>query len=234
MLNSAVISYKELAPKRVEPRLQEIYRKFAGKLTEYERELKENFSLKAEFDPDEVRRKLEISKERFERKQKLEAEVAKEIERVYNNNDLAGVEEEEQEEQKGQDDLLPKNAQVRQSKARSQGDEMDIADKGFDTESDFASVEIMEADQALPGTPPHLGGAIELSSDDSMSLIDSDMSRDDSLADAAGSGHDSFAEDDMHLDADQAMAPKDDPDVVGSGDVVVDDLVTNPTMVRGS
>ena len=53
-VKDAVISYASLKP-RVEPRLQEIYRKFAVKLTEYEHELEDNFNIKGKFDAQQVR-----------------------------------------------------------------------------------------------------------------------------------------------------------------------------------
>lgn len=53
-VNDHVISYASLKP-RVEPRLQEIYRKFASKLTEYEHELAANFNVKGNFKPEKVR-----------------------------------------------------------------------------------------------------------------------------------------------------------------------------------
>lgn len=53
-----MISYASLKP-RVEPRLQEIYRTFAVKLTEYEHELEANFNLK-KFNP--VQARLDITK----------------------------------------------------------------------------------------------------------------------------------------------------------------------------
>lgn len=53
-MNDTILSYASLKP-RVEPRLQEIYRKFAGKLIEYENELKDNFQIKGKFDPKQAR-----------------------------------------------------------------------------------------------------------------------------------------------------------------------------------
>lgn len=51
--HSKVDSYAELAPKRVEPRLGEIYRKFGLKLTMYRKDLKDNFNLKnIKFNPE--------------------------------------------------------------------------------------------------------------------------------------------------------------------------------------
>ena len=50
-MNDHVISYASLGKPRIEKPLQEIYRKFAGKLTEYEDELKETFKIKGKFDP---------------------------------------------------------------------------------------------------------------------------------------------------------------------------------------
>ena len=50
-VNDHVISYASLGKPRIEKPLQEIYRKFAGKLTEYEDELKETFKIKGKFDP---------------------------------------------------------------------------------------------------------------------------------------------------------------------------------------
>ena len=54
-VNDHVISYASLGKQRVEPRLQEIYRKFSSKLTEYEDELKDNFKIKGKFDPKEAK-----------------------------------------------------------------------------------------------------------------------------------------------------------------------------------
>ena len=76
-LNDKVISYASLKP-RVEPRLQEIYRKFAVKLTQYEHELKENFNLEP-FDPKKAREDLIERRQRAERKAKLQQEVENEI-----------------------------------------------------------------------------------------------------------------------------------------------------------
>ena len=56
-VNDHVISYASLRP-RVEPRLQEIYRKFATKLTDYEHELAANFNVKEKFKPEKVRDNL--------------------------------------------------------------------------------------------------------------------------------------------------------------------------------
>lgn len=76
-----MISYASLKP-RVEPQLQEIYRKFTVKLTEYEHELEANFSLK-KFDPRQAR--LEITKrhQRQDQMEALRARVESEIDRVY-------------------------------------------------------------------------------------------------------------------------------------------------------
>ena len=62
-IDNKVISYANLNP-RVEPKLQEIYRKFAGKLTEYEDELKNNFNIADKFEPERVRNDITKRKER--------------------------------------------------------------------------------------------------------------------------------------------------------------------------
>ena len=54
-----VQSYSDLAPPRVEPRLEEIYRKFAHRLTEYKKELGVNFNVTEKFDPEAVRNKID-------------------------------------------------------------------------------------------------------------------------------------------------------------------------------
>ena len=75
------MSYSNLRP-RVEPRLAEIYRKFAQKLTQYEHELEENFNLQP-FDPVKAREDLAERRERAERKAKLQQDVEREIEDMY-------------------------------------------------------------------------------------------------------------------------------------------------------
>ena len=80
-LNDKVMSYANLRP-RVEPRLAEVYRKFAQKLTQYEHELEENFNLEP-FDPAKARENLAERRERAERKAKLQQDVEREIDEVY-------------------------------------------------------------------------------------------------------------------------------------------------------
>ena len=75
------MSYANLRP-RVEPRLAEIYRKFAQKLTQYEHELEENFNLEP-FDPAKARENLAERRQRAERKAKLQQDVEREINEVY-------------------------------------------------------------------------------------------------------------------------------------------------------
>ena len=62
-INNKVISYASLNP-RVEPRLQEIYRKFTKKLTQYEDELRDNFNISDKFEPDQARNDIVRRKER--------------------------------------------------------------------------------------------------------------------------------------------------------------------------
>ena len=75
------MSYANLRP-RVEPRLAEVYRKFAQKLTQYEHELEENFNLEP-FDPAKTRENLAERRQRAERKAKLQQDVEREIDEVY-------------------------------------------------------------------------------------------------------------------------------------------------------
>ena len=75
-------SYASLRP-RVEPRLQEIYRKFAGRLTEYEHELAANFNVKGSFKPEKVRDDLIERRQRAERAAKLREDVERELEEAY-------------------------------------------------------------------------------------------------------------------------------------------------------
>ena len=63
-MNNHVISYANLGKPRIEKPLQEIYRKFAEQLTQYEDELKETFNLKGKFDAKQVREDLTKRKER--------------------------------------------------------------------------------------------------------------------------------------------------------------------------
>ena len=81
-VNDHVISYASLKP-RVEPRLQEIYRKFASKLTEYEHELAANFNVNGKFQPAKVRDDLVEKKQRADRAARLREDVEREISEVY-------------------------------------------------------------------------------------------------------------------------------------------------------
>ena len=82
-VNDKVISYASLNP-RVEPRLQEIYRKFSEKLTEYSDELKGTFVFgKGKFDPKQARDDLDAREKRKEMLAKLQETVEKEVDRVY-------------------------------------------------------------------------------------------------------------------------------------------------------
>ena len=82
-VNDKVISYASLNP-RVEPRLQEIYRKFSEKLTEYSDELKGTFVFgKGKFDPKKAREDLDARNKRKEMLAKLQETVEKEVDRVY-------------------------------------------------------------------------------------------------------------------------------------------------------
>ena len=69
-----MLSYASLNP-RVEPRLQEIYRKFAGKLREYEHELKDNFKIKGKFDPEEAKDDIIRRKQRQDIMEDLKIKV---------------------------------------------------------------------------------------------------------------------------------------------------------------
>ena len=86
-VNDNVISYASLGKPRIEPRLQEIYRKFATKLTEYEDELKDNFNIKGDFKPKEVREEIIKRKQNQDTMDKLREQVESEIERVYANKE---------------------------------------------------------------------------------------------------------------------------------------------------
>ena len=81
------MSYAELNP-RVEPRLQEIYRKFAVKLSEFEADLADNFNVKGKFDPEQAREDIARRKERKAMLESLEMKVKVEIDRVYANKAL--------------------------------------------------------------------------------------------------------------------------------------------------
>jgi hypothetical protein len=72
-------TYAQQAPPRVEPRLQEIYRKFASKMSEYKHEIGVSFNVYDKFDPDFVRHKLAGKQEYAEFKAKVEEEVDQEI-----------------------------------------------------------------------------------------------------------------------------------------------------------
>lgn len=85
-MTDTIISYASLKP-RVEPRLQEICRKFASKLIEYEHELKDNFQLKGKFDPKQVREDIKKRQMRQDQMASLRNQVEAEIERVYSNKE---------------------------------------------------------------------------------------------------------------------------------------------------
>ena len=63
--NNAVTRYSEQAPERVEPRLQEIFRKFKTRLGDFKEDLAENFNVKDEqFKPEEIKERIIEKKER--------------------------------------------------------------------------------------------------------------------------------------------------------------------------
>ena len=85
--NNKVNNYAKLGKPRIEKPLQEIYRNFAVKLTEYEDELKDTFQIKGKFDPKQTREDLTKRKERESVMEKLKAQVENEIDRVYANKE---------------------------------------------------------------------------------------------------------------------------------------------------